>query len=135
MNNDTFQLAIVSPERMVFSGEVYSAQVPGAEGDFGVLAGHAPVLSVVRSGVIRVDLGQAGKHAYFVTSGYAEVNSTSCTILSEHVQNLAEISTEEAEDALAHAKRVFDHAETDAERVKAQALVEKAEALLAALKA
>lgn len=129
-----FQLDIVSPECVVYSGDVYGVQVPGAEGDFGVLAGHAPLMSVVRAGVITVDEGFGNKREYYVTAGYAEVNGESCTILSEHVQDLSEISLAEAEEALAHARRVLDHAESETERVKAQAVVEQAESLIAAVK-
>ncbi len=130
----TFKLDIVSPERVIFSDHVAMVQIPGASGDFGVLAGHAPLLSVVRSGVITVDIGQEGKRSYYVTAGYAEVNAESCTILSEHVQNLADISESEAADALAHANRVLEHATTDAERAKAHAVVEQAQSLLAAVR-
>ncbi len=135
MAQETFQLDIVSPEQIVYSSDVFSVQVPGAEGDFGVLAGHAPLMSVIRAGVITIDAGFEGKTRYYVTSGYAEVNQTSCTILSEHVQNLSEISQAEAEEALAHAKRVLEHATNDAERMKAQGVIEQAEALLAAVTA
>ena len=129
-----FQLDIVSPEQMVFSDTVYGVEIPGAEGDFGVLAGHAPVLSAIRAGVIRIDCGAEGKKAYFVTSGYAEVTAESCTILSEHLQNLADISPRDAEDALAHAVRVLEHATNDHDRKKAQTLVDAASALFDAVK-
>ncbi len=134
MATPAFQLDIVSPERVVYSGDVYAVQVPGAEGDFGVLAGHAPLMSVVRAGVISIDEGFGNKKEFYVTSGYAEVNAESCTVLSEHVQDLTEINRADAEEALAHAKRVLDHASNDAERAKAQAVVEQAEALLAAVR-
>lgn len=134
MAQPTFQLDIVSPETVVFSDTVYAVQVPGAAGDFGVLPNHAPLMSVVRAGVITVDMGFDGKKEFYVTSGYAEVTGDSCTILSEHVQNLADISETEAEEALAHAKRVYDHATNDAERAKAQAVIEQAESLLMAVK-
>lgn len=130
-----FQLDIVSPERVVFSGSAYMAQVPGAEGEFGVLAGHAPLLSVVKAGVITIDLGFGNRRQFYVTSGYAEVNAESCTILSEHVQDLSEIGLAEAEEALAHARRVLEHATNDAERLKAQGVVEQAESLLRAVEA
>lgn len=133
MAKDTFQLDIVSPERVIYSGSVYAVQVPGAEGDFGVLPGHAPLMSVVRAGVIRIEGGFDGKREFYVTSGYAEVNAESCTILSEHVQDLSEISLAEAEEALAHARRVLEHATTDTERTKAQAVIEQAESLLGAV--
>ena len=131
----TFQLDIVSPEHVVFSDMAYMVQVPGAEGDFGVLPGHAPLMSVVRAGVITVDLGFGNKKSFYVTFGYAEVTGDSCTILSEHVQDMSEISEAEAEEALAHARRVLEHASNDAERMKAQAVIDQAEALLLAVRA
>jgi F-type H+-transporting ATPase subunit epsilon len=129
----TFQLDIVSPAKLVFSDRTYLVEVPGREGDFGVMAGHMPFVSALRAGVITAQLGPHGKKEFFITSGYAEVNGESCTILTEHVQDLSEIDSKEAEEALANARRLLARAETELDRTRAQKLVDDATTLVEAL--
>jgi F-type H+-transporting ATPase subunit epsilon len=68
----TFQFDLVSPEKLLFSGEVDQVDVPGTEGDFGVLAGHAPTVSALRPGIMRVTVGSQ-THNMVVLGGFAEV--------------------------------------------------------------
>ena len=77
---------LVTPERLVRSEEVYMVTVPGSEGDFGVLEGHAPVMSTIRDGdllIQRVAGGAAEMVA--IRGGFAEVNAGGLTVLAEHV--------------------------------------------------
>jgi F-type H+-transporting ATPase subunit epsilon len=82
-----FQLEIVTPVRLVHSGQVHMVVVPGTEGDFGVLAGHSPVLSTLRPGFIDIyaEPGAAPERVE-VDGGLAEVNETSLTILTGEKQ-------------------------------------------------
>ena len=82
----TFEL--VSPERLLFSTDVEMVVVPGGEGDFGVLAGHAPLVSTVRSGVIDVYGSDSISDRIFVAGGFAEVVAGRCTVLAEEAINL-----------------------------------------------
>ena len=78
----TFQLDLVTPDKLLFSGPVEQVDVPGAEGDFGVLAGHAPLVAVLKPGVLVVHEG--GKHHRLVVmGGFAEVNAEGLTILAD----------------------------------------------------
>ena len=78
----TFHFDLVSPERLLFSGEVEQVDVPGYEGDFGVLAQHAPMVSMLRPGILTVHRA-AGPLRVVVGGGYAEVSPTSLTVLAE----------------------------------------------------
>ena len=85
----TFEL--VSPERLLFSTDVEMVVVPGDEGDFGVLAGHAPLVSTVRAGVIDVYESESISDRIFVAGGFAEVVAGRCTVLAEEAVNLKEV--------------------------------------------
>ena len=77
----TFQFDLVSPEKLAFSGEVDQVDVPGVEGDFGVLAGHAPVVAAIRPGILTVTTG--GTHQkIIVLGGLAEVSDKGLTVLA-----------------------------------------------------
>ena len=84
----TFEL--VSPERLLFSTDVEMVVVPGGEGDFGVLAGHAPLVSTVRTWVIDVYGSDSISDRIFVAGGFAEVVAGWCTVLAEEAINLKE---------------------------------------------
>ena len=73
---------LVSPEKLVFSGEVDQVDVPGAEGDFGVLAGHAPFVSTLRPGILTV-YGPGGAQKIVVLGGFAEVSAEGLTVLAD----------------------------------------------------
>ena len=74
---------LITPEKILFEGEAAYVQVPGAEGEFGVLPGHAPTISTLKEGVIAVDLA-GGEHKEFpVSSGVAEVTPERVTLLVE----------------------------------------------------
>jgi F-type H+-transporting ATPase subunit epsilon len=78
----TFHFDLVSPSRMVFAGEVTQVDVPGVEGDFGVLAGHAPLVATLKPGVLTVS-GDGGPRRYVVLGGFAEVSPEGLTILAD----------------------------------------------------
>jgi len=77
-----FHFELVSPEKLLFSGEVVQVDVPGAEGDFGVLAGHAPMVTTLRPGILTVH-GAGGEQKIVVLGGFAEVNAGGLTVLAE----------------------------------------------------
>lgn len=132
---DAFHLKIISPAATMLSAHVAMAEVPGSEGDFGVLDNHAPFFSMLRPGVIRVHYHDGVVREFFAASGYADVSAEGCTILSDHIQDLSEISPADASEALKAAQEAFAGAETDAERRAAEKLRSAAEALVHALAA
>ena len=78
----TFHFDLVSPERMVFSGDVEHVVVPGSEGEFGVLAHHAPFVSMLRPGILSI-LGPGTPQRIVVGGGFAEVAPEGLTVLAE----------------------------------------------------
>jgi len=86
----TFHFDLVSPEKLAFSGEVDQVDIPGAEGDFGVLAGHAPVVAAVRPGILTVTTGGA-KQKIIVLGGLAEVSEKGLTLLADTATSVEEL--------------------------------------------
>jgi F-type H+-transporting ATPase subunit epsilon len=78
----TFKFELVSPERILVSAEALSVMVPGGDGDFTVLPGHAPVISTIRHGAIDVKLSDGSTKRYALDGGLAEVDPKSLTILA-----------------------------------------------------
>ena len=78
----TLHFDLVSPEKLLFSGDVDQVDVPGSEGDFGVLAGHAPFVTTVRPGILTIFQGGAGLKVV-VNGGFAEVNPEGLTVLAD----------------------------------------------------
>ncbi len=93
---------LVAPEKLVLSNEADMVVVPGAEGDFGVLYNHAPMISTLRPGVVRISGSEDDKNI-FVSSGFIEVTGERCTILASDATDLATISQEEADKLIAKA--------------------------------
>jgi F-type H+-transporting ATPase subunit epsilon len=77
-----FHFDLVSPEKLLFSGDVEQVDVPGAEGDFGVLAGHAPMVATLRPGILTVH-DAIGEKKIVVLGGFAEVSAQGLTVLAE----------------------------------------------------
>jgi len=85
-----FHFDLVSPEKLLFSGEVQQVDVPGAEGDFGVLAGHAPVVTTLRPGILTVHDAN-GERQIVVLGGFAEVSAEGLTVLADIAESVADI--------------------------------------------
>ena len=86
----TFHFDLVSPEKLTFSGEVDQVDIPGAEGDFGVLAGHAPVVAAIRPGILTVAAG-GSKQKIIVLGGLAEVSEKGLTVLADVATSIDEL--------------------------------------------
>lgn len=130
-----FHLKIISPAKVVVDAHVSEAEIPGSEGDFGVLAGHAPFFSMLRPGAVKVTMSDGTVRRFFAASGYADVTPESCTLISDHIQDLSEISSAEADEAVAAARQAIAEASDDLTRAKAEKLLASAEALSRALAA
>jgi F-type H+-transporting ATPase subunit epsilon len=85
----TFHLDLVSPARLVYAGEVTQVDVPGVEGDFGVLAGHAPTVATLKPGVLTI-YAPGGTQRFAVFGGFAEVSPAGMTVLAEVATPLGE---------------------------------------------
>ena len=86
----TFHFDLVSPEKLAFSGEVDQVDVPGVEGDFGVLAGHAPVVATIRPGVLTIFSGGT-QQKIIVLGGLAEVSDKGLTVLADVATSVQEL--------------------------------------------
>ena len=136
---DKLQFELVSPERLLLSQQVGMVVVPGSEGNFGVLPGHALFISTVRPGIIDVYEDKAVTERIFVSGGFAEVTPERCTVLANEVLAPGDLSREEGERRLAEAEAAYATIEASdvvgeelaLERIQsARALVEAADALL-----
>ena len=86
----TFHFDLVSPEKLAFSGEVDQVDVPGLEGDFGVLAGHAPVIAAMRPGILTV-IQDGKREKIIVLGGLAEVSDKGLTVLADVATSIEEL--------------------------------------------
>jgi F-type H+-transporting ATPase subunit epsilon len=80
---EKLHFSLVSPERELFSGAVDQVDAPGSEGDFGVLAGHAPFMTTLKEGIVRVH-NDGAVTSYEVRGGFADVTPDGLTVLAEH---------------------------------------------------
>ncbi len=127
------EFELVAPEQLLFSASVDMVVVPGTEGDFGVLPGHAPLISLLRPGVIDVhDEGELSERI-FVASGFAEVTPARCTVLAAEAAPLRDLERGAVEARLEAARRGAGEAETDEEREAFAKDIAVAEAMLAAI--
>ncbi len=123
---------LVSPERLLISESVDMVVVPGEEGDFGVLVRHAPLVSTVRPGVIRVYNNNQVTEQIFVAGGFAEVTPARLTVLAEEALPLADIDRGAVEQQLQDAREDLQDAKDDHERADAERRIAVAEAKLQA---
>lgn len=106
---------IVSQDRLVFEGDADIVIVPGALGEMGILPGHAPLLSALEMGVIRVKSDQE-EEVFTVTGGFIEVQPDIVTIMADAAENVEEIDVERAQQAMERAQRLLDeYSEEDVE--------------------
>jgi F-type H+-transporting ATPase subunit epsilon len=132
---DQMNFELVSPERLLLSTEVDSVVIPGAEGDFGVLPGHSRLISTIRPGVITVFQGGRAADRIFVEGGFAEVTPVGCTVLAEHATPVADISREQAAQAVQDAKEDIEDSKDEASKAAAAKGLEVAEARMRAIEA
>jgi len=123
---------LVSPERLLLSEEVDMVEVPGEEGDFGVLTRHAPLISTLRPGVIKVHDGGSVTQRIFVAGGFAEVTPARCTVLAEEALPVGDIDRAAAERRLNDAKDDLLDAKDSFQREAAERQIKVAEEMLKA---
>lgn len=128
----TFHFDLVSPEKLLFSGDVDQVDVPGAEGDFGVLAGHAPFVTTVRPGILTLYReGDALK--VVVNGGFAEVNPEGLTVLADMAVPVEDFDRAVLAGQIKDTEEDLADAKDDWQRDKLAHKVEQLKALQAAL--
>jgi F-type H+-transporting ATPase subunit epsilon len=101
---DPFKFELVSPERLLVSGDVEQVLVPGAEGDMTVLAKHAPVLTTLRPGLLDIGFPGGKSQRFFIRGGFAEVNPAGLIVLAETAIDLDELKAEQLAQAIKDAE-------------------------------
>ncbi len=110
---------LVSPEKLLLSDEFEMVVLPGAEGDFGVLAGHSPLTSSLRPGVISIYEGDTEKERIFVNGGFAEVSNDKLTVLAEEAVYVADLDRGNLEQRIQNAREDEEDAKDDETRRRA----------------
>ena len=125
----TLQFDLVSPERRLASVVASEVQIPGADGDLTAMEGHAPTITSLRPGLLKV-VGAAGMKAYVVTGGFAEISATGVSVLAEQAVALDEMTPAQLDALVADAceaaavntdKDTADKAVSDLYAMRAQA--------------
>lgn len=101
---NVMQFDLVSPERSLASLEATAVQIPGADGDLTAMPGHAPVLTSLRPGVVRVQTAD-GEKDFVVTRGFAEISPDSISVIAEHAHVGTEVTKADLEDVLTSARK------------------------------
>jgi F-type H+-transporting ATPase subunit epsilon len=117
---DKLHFDLVSPERLLLSENVDMVTVPGKEGDFGVGAGHSPMMTVLRPGVINVDEAGKPQRRIFVRGGFAEVTPAGLTVLAEHTIPVEELDQAKLDLEIGYAEEDVADAKSDDARLVAQ---------------
>ena len=128
----TFHFELVSPERLLFAGEVTQVDVPGEEGEFGVLAGHAPYIATLKPGLLTIH-GDGAPQRIVVRGGFAEVSPSGLTVLAEQATPAAEIDAMTIAQSIKDAEEDLADAKNDAARDKARERLEQLNTLKGAL--
>ena len=126
---DTFQLEIVTPEKMVVKDVAEEAQIPGKNGYLGILPGHAPLITELAVGEITYRNGGATHHLA-VAWGFAEVLPDKVTILAETAERAEEIDPKRAQEAKARAEQRLKSGSTDVDYARAETALQRAECRL-----
>jgi F-type H+-transporting ATPase subunit epsilon len=128
----TFHFELVSPEQLLFSGEVTQVDVPGEEGEFGVLAGHAPYIATLKPGLLTIH-GNGAPQRIVVRGGFAEVSPSGLTVLAEQATPAAEIDAMAIAQSIKDAEEDLADAKNDAAHDKARERLEQLNTLKGAL--
>jgi len=130
---DAFKFELVSPERLLVSGEVEQVLVPGAEGDMTVLAHHAPLLTTLRPGVLDIGFPGGEHRRYFIRGGFAEVGPSGLNVLAETAIDLRELDAAQVAQAVKDAEEDVADATSDSVRDRAQTKLDQLRQVQAAL--
>ncbi len=131
---DTFTFELVSPERKLISGPAKMVMIPGEEGDFGVLPGHASLVASIRPGVVEITMVDSDSvQRIFIAGGFADVSPTNCTILAEEAVNLNDLNQADLEQTLRNLTEDMTLARDDTEKLRISRKVMLARAKLQGL--
>ena len=124
---DTFQLEVATPERLFVDEQVTSAEVPGKDGYMGILAGHAPLLSALKPGLLTYSSG-ASEQVLAIHGGFVEVFDNHVRVLADGAERPEDIETDKARQDLERANADLQSAQSEAESTRALEAAQKAQA-------
>ncbi|KIC46839.1 MAG: F0F1 ATP synthase subunit epsilon [Ruegeria sp.] len=127
---NTMQFDLVSPERSLASLEASAVQLPGADGDMTAMPDHAPTITTLRPGILKVEAPE-GASEYLVTGGFAQINGDSLSVLAEKAIPVAEVTRSHLDDLIAEARASHEAAKESDD----QTIVDDAAKLLADMEA
>lgn len=130
---DKISFDLVSPERLLLSEDADMITIPGTEGEMGVMAGHMPLITTLRPGVISVDGGSQANRRFIVLGGFAEVSQTKLTVLAEEAIPATEFDAAALEARISTAAENLGRALTEAEKDAKQSYLDGLEQLRSAL--
>ncbi len=128
----TFKFELVSPERLILSVDADQVDLPGSEGDFGVLAGHAPFLTTLKTGIVTVKTGGVSSRIY-VRGGFADVNASGLSVLAEKAVPEAEFDPAVAASETSAAEAVLAEAKNEEAKDRAVKALDELKTAIAAL--
>ena len=116
-NAKTFTFELVSPERKLISGPAKLVTIPGEEGDFGVLAGHASLVASVRPGVVEITMADgSATQRIFIAGGFVDISPTNCTVLAEEAVNVNDLNPADLEQTIRNLTEDLTMARDDIEK-------------------
>src|SRR5262245_29705886 len=120
---EAFQFELVSPERLLVSAKVESVVIPGIEGEMTVLVNHAPVMTIVKPGVVTVKSEDGAEERYVVFGGFADILPSGCTLLAESATSVRDIDRVDLARRIQDAREDVADATDDRGRTKAEELL------------
>jgi F-type H+-transporting ATPase subunit epsilon len=124
-----FKFELVSPEKLLLSGDADQVVVPGVEGDFAVLPGHAPMLSTLRPGMLQVMLTGGKQARIFVRGGFADVSATSMTVLAQQAIDIDSVAKDWVANEIGAMEAALPTMADDDERYNAHSALQALRAL------
>jgi len=133
MADDLIRFELVSPEKLVLVTEAQQVQVPGAEGDMGILPGHAPVMTTLRPGILEVVMRTGGERRFYVRGGFAEIEPQRITVLAQQSIDVEELNASHLAEEIRNQQENVADARTDDVRQKAEFSLHRLQELQQAL--
>ena len=118
---DTLLFSLVSPERELYSGNVDQVDIPGTEGNFGVMPNHSPLMAAIRTGVITVT-EKSAETQFFVRGGFADVTPSGLTVLAEQAVAMSDLNKADVEEQIASVEASLPNLTGDAALAASQDL-------------
>ncbi len=113
-----FQFELVSPERLLLSAEATEVVIPGSEGYLTALAGHSPLMTTIKPGVVSVKLADGKSDSYVVFGGFADITQQSCTVLAESATHVDAVDHADITRRIEEARKALDDASSPEHRTK-----------------